>query len=600
MASAAAPDAAVERPEARFFREQEAASAPPAATDWQSALAAAHARELAFDPKGARAALDAFASEVPAGPFARVAELLRLRVAVREAKPEGLEDAVRGVRALLAALPAEERATYARAQQLLATAYIRLGRLEPAEEAIGEALVTIDGEVALVRSADTLGQVLIGQGAWVEAKRTLTALVARRRAMNDPIGVAISAGHLVRLDVQLGAAAEGAALAEEVLAVLDRAADVPLLTRLRMQTLLATALVEIVPVDPRLAPAAAKLEELARGVTEDTHYLRGYAGLTLARAFAALGDRERARAWLDSDSTRQFTLPVHVSLLRFHEAKIDPSVLDQPDWLAEQQKLWAQVDFVSEAEIESRILHARAAKDPDDRRERLERAYARAMESNNAVWMRLVDEAAAELEPALRSERLALRYSGRRLAELARTTRADATIIFADLVGFTPRSLLLTPEEVMDTVRGLFELGVPLLAKHKVQPLTYMGDGLLAIAQGDEHEKRGLAFARELVARCNRITRVRHALDSGLPLELRAGVASGTVVLGSLGSLFKTEFAAIGATTNLAARLQAQADPGQVICARRTAWAAGADDAADASFDLKGLGAVDASRIVVP
>ena len=59
----------------------------------------------------------------------------------------------------------------------------------------------------------------------------------------------------------------------------------------------------------------------------------------------------------------QFTLPAHVSLLRFHAARA--SILarwTRQSWLSEQEKLWAQVQFVSEAEIESRLLHARAAK----------------------------------------------------------------------------------------------------------------------------------------------------------------------------------------------------------------------------------------------
>lgn len=592
MASAA-------RPEAEFFRacESPAATRDEREAPWLRALRDAHDRELAFDTSGARAALDR--ADVPEGPLRNVRTLLSLRVAVREATPAALAEAAAGIDALLAALPPEEIATRARAQHLRATAMVRLGRLEEAETALAEALTTIDDDVAFVRVADTLGQVLIGQGAWTEAARTLSALVAKRKKRIDPVGVAISAGHLVRLHTSLGRPEEGAALAEEVLALLNGSdgSHIPALTRLRMQTLLVTALIEI-PDDPRLGPATDALEALIQGVPNDPHYLRGYACLSLARARAAQG--ADARAWLD-EAAKQFTLPAHVSLLRYHAARIDPRELEAPDWLAKQEALWSQIEFVSEAEIESRLLHARAATDATARRARLEAAYARAVASNNALWTRWLDEAAAELDPALLSERLALRYAGRARAELQKTTREEATIIFADLVGFTPRSLVLSPEEVMDTVRGLFELGVPLLAKYKIQPLTYMGDGLLAIAQGAEHERRGLAFARELVARAGRVTRVREALGSGLPLTLRAGVASGAVVLGSLGSLFKTEFAAIGATTNLAARLQAKAEPGQVVCARRTAIAADARDAADVTFELKGYdGPIEASRIVVP
>jgi len=226
--------------------------------------------------------------------------------------------------------------------------------------------------------------------------------------------------------------------------------------------------------------------------------------------------------------------------------------------------------------------------DEETGRKRLNAAYQRAVDSNNPLWMQWVDETANELDPAQLSERLATRFSGRPRADLLETKREEVTIIFADLVNFTPRTLELTPEDVMSTVRGLFELGVPLLTKHLVSPLTYMGDGLLAIAQGKDHAKRGLAFACELVARAGRISKVRTLLESGWRVDLRAGVATGTVVLGSLGTLFKMDFAAIGVTTNLAARLQGTAQPGEVVCARTTADTAGVDLPVE-SVRLKGF-----------
>jgi class 3 adenylate cyclase len=210
------------------------------------------------------------------------------------------------------------------------------------------------------------------------------------------------------------------------------------------------------------------------------------------------------------------------------------------------------------------------------------------MHSNNPLWTKWVDDVTADLDPEQHSERVARRFSGRSRRELQRTTREDCTIIFADLVSFTPRTLELLPEEVMDTVRGLFELGVPLLTKHRVTPISYMGDGLLALCQGKDHEARGLAFARELVARAGRVTKVRRILGGGWPLDLRAGVASGPVVLGTLGTSFKIEFAAIGVATNLAARLQSKAEPGEVMCSAHTARAAKLDLPAE-TMSLKGF-----------
>ena len=132
---------------------------------------------------------------------------------------------------------------------------------------------------------------------------------------------------------------------------------------------------------------------------------------------------------------------------------------------------------------------------------------------------------------------------------------------------------------------------------HVMEKSTCMGDGLLAVCQGDHHEARGLDFARRLVRKATRVSRVRTAaLEEPYGLALRAGVASGEVVMGAVGSLFKLEFAAIGVPTNRAARLQGAAREGEVVCASETAiaaLAAGGDvsGGVEETITLKGFGA---------
>ena len=557
---------------------------------WLRDLAAATAAELSFDTARARELLGRARSGVPEGPFRNVLALLELRAAVRDAKAIGVSDALERLEQLVATLAQGERATRARALHLLAIARMRLGRVELAEEAITDALAVVDDGPVRTWMTDTFAQLLIAQGAWIEAVRTLLALLAKRRAASDSLGVAISAGHLSRLHTQLGRPEQGAAIAAEALAGLSPSAAP--LTRLRLHTLHTSALLELAEMAD-IELAAQDLERLLGGVDEaakEPHYLRGYAMMSLARARAAVGDGTGAQRWLDRASS-EVTLPAHVALLRYHEAKVDPRVTRSEAWRAAFQALVAKADFVSEAEMKTLLLLADHARDDGDEarmRERVGEAHRRAMHSNNPLWMKWVDDATSELDPEQHSERVAHRFTGRSRKELQRTTREECTIIFADLVSFTPRTLELSPEEVMDTVRGLFELGVPLLTRHRVTPISYMGDGLLALCQGDEHERRGLSFARELVARAGRVSGVRRMLGSGWPLDLRAGVASGPVVLGTLGTSFKIEFAAIGMATNLAARLQSKAEPGEVMCAATTARAAKLDLPAE-TMTLKGF-----------
>ena len=574
---------------ATFFRACEEGKTPAGEErpPWLEDLAAGAAAELAFDVARARMLLDRAAPSVPEGPFRNVHALLLLRVAVREAKALGVAEAVERLEALILTLGKDETATRARAHHLLAIGRMRLGRLDLAEVAISEALALIDDGPVRVWMTDTMAQLLIGQGAWSEAIRTLIALVAKRRETSDWLGVAISAGHLARLHIQLGRASEGHAIASGALAGLGD--DAPVLTRLRLNTLITSALLDFAD-PPTIEAAAQELERLVKLAASDPHYLRGYAMMTLARARAAVQDETGAHQWLERAGT-ELTLPAHLALLRYQEAKIDPRVTRQEEWRSSFERLIASIDFVSEAEVKTLVLIAKHAMEDGDEprmRARLADADRRAMQSNNPLWMKWVDEATAQLDPEQLSERIALRFSGRSRRDLQRTTREECTIIFADLVNFTPRTLELEPEEVMDTVRGLFELGVPLLTKHRVTPISYMGDGLLAICQGEDHQRRGVSFARDLVARAGRVSRVRRTLGNGWPLDLRAGVASGPVVLGTLGTLFKTEFAAIGVATNLAARLQSKAEPGEVMCSAHTTRAAKLD-LPEETMKLKGF-----------
>lgn len=117
----------------------------------------------------------------------------------------------------------------------------------------------------------------------------------------------------------------------------------------------------------------------------------------------------------------------------------------------------------------------------------------------------------------------------------------------------------------MSVSRTVFELAVPCLVKHGVTPLAYLGDALLAVAEGPAHRDRAIAFAQDYVARTQRLGTLRARTDEPWPLAMRAGIASGPVVLGVLGNVLKEEFTAIGRTVNLAARLQAQAQPSGLV-----------------------------------
>lgn len=517
-----------------------------------TALLEAGRAELSFRVDDARAALAA--SVAATGPWARVRALLLARLSLRASDALGLAATASSLSSLVQTLPDDEAATRCRALHTAGIVALRRGELDAAEESLVASLALAEGEPLRTWLLDGFGQVFLAAGAWQEARRTLQAVAARKLARGDALGRAITLGHLALLELRLGHPDVARALA---LGALDDAAMLAPLSRLRLATLALQA-----ELDAELEPVSLPLVQRPLAEAGDAiHPLKGFAATALARASADAGVRSR---WLDV-ARLHLAGGEDEAWLRYWEARLTEGAPLDAAWLDHQQALFARSPVVGEAEVATWLLLAERSRDAACVRRYLDAAYDAAARSNAAAWLDRVDRACRTLDPAGLDARLVHRFAGRSAQELDRTVQEDATIVFADLVGFTPRSLELPADEVMATVRSLFELAVPLLVRHRVRPLSCLGDGLLAVAQGDAHEERGARFALDLVRRATRVSAVRGALGDAWSLDMRGGVASGRVVLGAIGTLFKREFAAIGPTTNLAARLQASAAPGEVV-----------------------------------
>jgi len=556
---------------------------PPFADAAIEALARAHDQEVANTVDAGRASLaEARAAGLDAV-HERIARAIEARLQIRSGVASAIKAGRVALEALLRELPDDERATRGRVLHTLGVAAIREDRLDDAERALAQALAVVDTEPCRTWILDSFAQVLIGTGAWEEARRLLHAMTARRDALGDTIGIAITAGHLGRMLLSLERAEEALAVVEEALA--KTAGKLPDLSALRLATLHLDATLDL---RRDATDSVARVQALVERA-DARHYLVGYALLSLARA--AKDDPARAKAMFERASDI-FTLAPHKAWARYCAARVLPDMLMED---ADDE------NAVNEAVIFNRLLLAERAHESSDvarRRAALERAYLAVRQANHPTWREAVDRVARRIDPDLFLDETARRVTARSIDELAKPRCDEATIVFADVVKFTSLSQVLPPDEVMATSRGFFELAVPLLARHRVRPIAYLGDALLAIAEGEGHHDRGVAFACALVARVQRMRRVRdaagmpipHALDgSELPYRIRSGVATGPVVLGVLGNGFKQEFAAIGRTTNLAARLQAQAEPEEVVAEAGTA-------APTEYLELKGF---DAQKIAV-
>jgi class 3 adenylate cyclase/tetratricopeptide (TPR) repeat protein len=145
--------------------------------------------------------------------------------------------------------------------------------------------------------------------------------------------------------------------------------------------------------------------------------------------------------------------------------------------------------------------------------------------------------------------------------------RRQLTVMFCDLVGSTALSARLDPEDLRAVIGAYHACIAEVIDRYGGNIARYMGDGVLAYfgypqAHEDDAEQAthaGLALV-EAVANL--------PLDK---LQIRVGIATGTVIVGDLlGEGAAREQAVVGETPNLAARLQAFAEPGAVLISANT------------------------------
>jgi class 3 adenylate cyclase len=153
---------------------------------------------------------------------------------------------------------------------------------------------------------------------------------------------------------------------------------------------------------------------------------------------------------------------------------------------------------------------------------------------------------------------------------LVEAERRQLTIMFCDLVGSTARSSRLDPEDLRSIIGAYHRCCTELVERNGGFVAKYMGDGVLAYfgyPQAHEHDaERAVRAGLALVEAVPTL-----ATNAGSPLQVRIGIATGLVVVGDLiGMGAAQEQAVVGETPNLAARLQALAEPGAVVIASST------------------------------
>ncbi|HXI81647.1 MAG TPA: adenylate/guanylate cyclase domain-containing protein [Verrucomicrobiae bacterium] len=180
-----------------------------------------------------------------------------------------------------------------------------------------------------------------------------------------------------------------------------------------------------------------------------------------------------------------------------------------------------------------------------------------------------------------------LRHGEQRIAE----SYPDTTVVFADIVGFTPWAQRTDPALVVSLLDDLFSRFDTAAAEHGIEKIKTVGDAYMAAAGApqprDDHAQAALGFARAILSE---VAGWRQA--NGIDLEARVGLASGRVVGGVIGTR-RILFDLWGDTVNTAARMESSGVPGRIHLAASTrSLLTGPEAFEERQIEIKGLGSM--------
>ncbi len=168
--------------------------------------------------------------------------------------------------------------------------------------------------------------------------------------------------------------------------------------------------------------------------------------------------------------------------------------------------------------------------------------------------------------------------------------RKPVTALFADVVGSTSMAEQMDPEDWTAMINEAFDLMSRAVFRYEGTIAQLQGDAMLAffgapIAHEDDPDRAIFAALDMLEATAEFAAQLK--ASQGIDFRIRAGINTGPVMVGNVGSDLRYEYTALGDAVNVAARMQTAAEPGTILITEMTRRLTGD------TFDLDDLGGIE-------
>ncbi len=178
----------------------------------------------------------------------------------------------------------------------------------------------------------------------------------------------------------------------------------------------------------------------------------------------------------------------------------------------------------------------------------------------------------------------------------------EVSILMSDLRGFTALAARLTPHEVIEFLNLYLEAMVDVISQYEGTIDEIIGDAILVIFGApvpcEDHAAKAVACGLAMQLAMAEVN-CRLAAKGAVELEMGIGIHTGRVIVGNIGSLRRTKYAAVGSNVNLAGRIESFTTGGQLLISENTREQIKSPLRIDGQFQVEPKGATGSLQLHV-